>query len=207
MSKIHLYNTEVMVDTNNSQRDVEEEVVEEDTFIEHEDFELEDEELSMQDKLKIVREKLKACEAEKQTYLDDLQRARADFLNSRRRLEEQLARDKERATDKILTELLTIADSFDSAMADRTLWDTLPATWKTGVEAIHAKLISMLRSNQVTSINPLGAPFNPEEHEAVSNSPVTDATQVDMVVSVLQKGYKRNADILRPARVVVGVDH
>lgn len=43
MSKIHLYNTEVMVDTNNSQRDVEEEVVEEDTFIEHEDLELEDE--------------------------------------------------------------------------------------------------------------------------------------------------------------------
>ena len=171
-----------------------------------EDIELdaEGEEIHAQTKLKQLREKLKVCEEEKRKHLEDLQRTKADFLNSKRRLDEQLQRDKERATDKILMELLTLVDSFDTAMVDKTLWDTIDARWRVGVEAIHTKLLSILKSNNVESIDPHGERFNPEEHEAVSNSPVTDDTQVDTIIAVLQKGFKRNGTIIRPARVVVG---
>lgn len=170
----------------------------------HDDLELSDEEELSTAKLKSLRQKLKQTEEEKLKCLEDLQRARADFLNSKRRLEEQVAKDKERATDKILIELLTLADSFDIATQDKE-WQIVEGKWKSGVEAIQAKLISILKSNNVVPVDPTGCAFNPEEHEAVSNSIVDDESKVDTVVTVLQKGYKRNNDVVRPARVVVGV--
>ncbi len=181
----------------------EEEVVTDIDF-EPEDTELEDEELLSKDKLKSLRDKLKLSEEERKKCQDDLQRMKADFLNSRKRLEEQLARDKERATDKLIVELLTLADSFDMAMLDKELWGGMDTRLKTGIEAIQAKLSSILISNNITTISPEGEMFDPNEHEAVSNSPVTDDGDIDKIIAVLQRGYKRNNDIIRPARVVVG---
>lgn len=188
-------------------KDLEEEF---DTFVEDEnvsdanDIDLETEDESLKDKLKILREKVKQCEEEKQKSQDDLQRTRADFLNSKRRLEEQLVRDKERATDKILFELLTLVDSFDTAMIDKKLWETIDVKWRTGVEAIHSKLLSILKSNNVEPFDPTGLTFNPEEHEAVGSAPAPDGAQAEEVLTVLQKGFKRNDSIIRPAKVIVG---
>lgn len=193
-----------MVDTHKEHED-DVVVAEEETSEVSDDVELEDSELSMNDKIKSLRQKLRACEEEKQIYLTDTQRARADFLNSRRRLEEQLDRDRERATDKILLELLTLADSFDIAISDTQRWETLDGVWRDGIMAINAKLLSILKDNNVSQVNPLGEPFNPEAHDAVSSTQVEDIAQVDTVVSVLQKGYKRGDIVLRPARVCVGV--
>lgn len=186
----------------NHTHDDEEFVVEDD--VSGDDIDLETEEAGMNDKLKQLREKLRSCEEEKQRAQDDLQRARADFLNSRRRLEEQLERDKERSTDKILGELITLIDSFDTAMIDKVLWESTDQKWRTGVEAIYAKLLGILQSKNVTATDPVGLPFNPEEHEAVSNTIVEDDAQVDTITAVLQKGFVRNGTLLRPAKVVVG---
>ncbi len=175
-----------------------------DTEVEGDDVELEEEEEGLKDKIAVLRAKLKACEEEKQSHLEELQRARADFLNSRRRLEEQSVRDKERAGDKILSEVLTLIDSFDIAMSDTEVWATIDERWRSGIEAIHAKLMSIVQSNKVEVIHPLKEAFNPEEHEAVSNIAVENDEDVDKVMAVLQKGFKRNGTIIRPARVVVG---
>lgn len=193
-----------MVDTHDKD-EVEEIVTEDDATPQDTDIDLEDEEEQLGDKLKNMRKKLVACEAEKQKHLEDLQRARADFLNSRRRIEDQVSRDRERATDKILVELLTLADSFDIAMSDKE-WASVDAKWRSGVGAIQSTLASLLRQYQVTPQDPVGSHFNPEEHEAVLNTPVTDETQIDTVIAVLQKGYKRGDHIIRPARVVVGTE-
>ena len=184
----------------------ENEVVREDEFL-PEDVEIEvgEEEESMGGKLKKLREKLSACEEEKRNHLEEIQKIRADFMNSRRRLEEQLALDKERATDKILYELLTLVDSFDTAMIDKELWETIDKNWRVGIEGIHSKLLALLKSNNVIPTDPTGFPFNPVEHEAVANAPVQDDAQVDTIVAVLQKGFKRNDSVMRPAKVVVGV--
>ncbi len=192
-----------MVDKNHKNEDAE--VITEDEILPEDlDIELETEDASMKDKLKILREKLVVCEENKQKYHEELQRTRADFLNSRRRLEEQLERDKERAADKILMELITLVDSFDTAMANTELWNTVEQHWRTGVEAIHTKLLSILKNNNVLPLNPIGEAFNPEEHEAVSNNPVTSDAEIEKVIAVLQKGFKRKDTIIRPARVVVG---
>ncbi len=188
-----------------SHKDFDDEIVSEEETL-PEDIELEDgeEEARTTDKLKALREKLRTCEEEKRGFHEELQRARADFLNSKRRLEEQLARDKERAADKILIELLTLVDSFDTAMADKTLWNSVDERWRGGVEAIHNKLLSVLKSSGVVPLDPTGQSFNPEEHEAVSNNTVEDDHDVDRILAVLQKGFKRNDTVIRPARVVVG---
>jgi len=188
-------------------RDIDEEFVTVDegsAHIDDSEIEVGEEESSLKDKIKVLREKLATCEEEKRKNLEELQRGRADFLNSKRRLEEQLARDKERATDKILSELLTLVDSFDTAMIDTALWNSIDARWRTGVEAIHTKLLAMLKSNNVIPTDPIGQKFNPEEHEAISNVPVTDDADIDTIIAVLQKGFKRNETMIRPAKVVVG---
>lgn len=192
-----------MVHINNTHEE-EEFVAEDENLSEELEMDSGDVEESMQNKLKSLRAKLAICEEEKKKYLDDLQRTRADFLNSKRRLEEQLARDKERATDKILVDLLSLIDSFDTAMADTNLWATIDEKWRKGVEAIYANLLSILKSNNVVPLESLGNQFNPEEHEAVSNSTVTEDADIDTVTAVLQKGFKRNDTIIRHAKVVVG---
>ncbi len=192
-----------MVDKNHKNDDAEV-IAETEVLPEDLEIDLEAEDISMTQKIKGLREKLAQCEEEKRKHHEELQRNRADFLNSRRRLEEQLERDKERATDKILIELLTLVDSFDTAMADQALWNSIEPQWRTGIEAIHTKLLSILKSNNVLPLNPAGERFNPEEHEAVSNTPVESDSDVERVISVLQKGFKRKDTIIRPARVVVG---
>ncbi len=189
----------------NSIFDDENEVFEEESdFLETEEETLEEGEKTQADTIKKLRKKLAECEADKKAHLDDLQRVRADFLNSKRRLEEQFARDKERATDKLLIELISLIDSFDTAMVDKQLWEAIDERWRRGIEAIHTNLISILKSNNVVTLDPLGEMFNPEEHEAVANIEVTDDAQVDTITAVLQKGFKRNDNIIRHAKVVVG---
>ncbi len=111
----------------NDEKYEENEVVADDVFI-PEDAEIDEEtgEVALKDIIKTLRKKLVLCEEEKRANLEEVQRTRADFLNSKRRLSEQFIQDKERATDKILFELLTLVDSFDTAMIDTKLWESIP---------------------------------------------------------------------------------
>lgn len=155
-------------------------------------------------KLKKLRQKLSETEDEKRGFHEELQRTRADFLNSKRRMEEQLQKDKERANNTIISELLSLADTFDTARSDTETWESVDPKWREGIEAIHSKLSTILQNHNVQELNPKGETFNPEEHEAVSNTIVEDSKEVDTIIEVMQKGYKRNDEIIRPARVIVG---
>jgi len=188
---------------NDSNTNEEKDVVLEDE-LPPEEIDLENEEESVAHKLSVLRNKLKACEEEKRLHLEELQRTKADFLNSKKRLEEQFFRDKERATDKLLTELFSLTDIFDTAMANTERWNAVDKDWRVGIEAIYTKLEAILQSHHIETVHPIGEEFNPMEHEAVSSQEVTEDEKVDTVVAVLQKGFKRNEMILRPARVVVG---
>ena len=167
-----------------------------------EDVELEVEEEALGDKLKSLREKLKTCEAEKATHLEELQRAKAEFLNTRKRLEDQALVEKERIVDKHILELLPLCDSFDMAMMNEELWQSIDASWRSGVEGIHNQLMSILKSYSVESFAPIGESFDPNLHEAMGT---TDSKEYDSdtVVQVLQKGYMRNGTVIREAKVIV----
>ncbi len=157
-----------------------------------------------------LRDKLKACEAEKREILEESQRTKADFLNARRRLEEERKRDRDRYTIEHIESLIPLCDSFEVAMANKEVWEKVDENWRKGIQGINSQLHNILSGNQVYTLNPIGKPFNPKEHEAISTLPVDNEGAHDTVVAVVQMGYelKKNDDtreLIRPARVVIGV--
>lgn len=161
------------------------------------------------DTIKKLKAKLKEAEAEKRTALEDLQRAKADFLNARRRLEEDRLRDRERGVISHIEDLIPLCDSFEMAMSNKETWEKIDAVWRKGVEGIYAQLGSILASNKVEAVSPLGEPFDPTKHEALSTALVAKAEENDTIVNVIQKGYvikknDGNTEVIRPARVIIG---
>ncbi len=156
-----------------------------------------------------LKTKLKNSESEKRQILEDSQRLKADYLNARRRLDEDRERDKVRSIISHLDRLIPVYDSFEMAMANKTTWEKAEENWRKGVEGIYAQLLTILTDYRVTTLNPLQETFDPKKHEALSTIPVTDDKDHDKVMTVIQKGYElRNndgtAELIRPARVIIG---
>lgn len=172
-----------------------------------EDIELEDIEDRQADKLKKLRHKMEIIEEDKKQLLDDLQRARAEFLNARKRIEEDRVRDRLRAKREHMEALLPLCDSFHHAMQDPA-WEKADGAWRKGIEGIQLQLNRILKESGVVVMNTDKETFNPIKHEAVSTQAVTDKNLDDSIVSVLQQGYEITLDgkteVLRPARVTIG---
>jgi molecular chaperone GrpE len=174
-----------------------------------EDIELENAEATSKDKQKQLREKLATCEEEKKKILDDSQLAKADFLNAKKRIEEERIRDRERSKIRHMEELLPLCDSFQMAMSDKDAWAKADETWRKGIEGIHLQLKRILDTNEVTEVIPEGETFDPYKHEAVGTEEVEDAEKQDVVISVVQRGYEMTiagkTETIRPARVTTGI--
>ena len=172
------------------------------------DSELADVEANQDQKITEQRKKITRLEAEKQALHDDLMRAKADFLNARKRLEEERARDRERITQQYLYQLLPLCDSFQMAMHNTETWEKADAAWRKGVEGIYTQLLRILNEHGVRQFDPTGEPFDPHRHEAIGTETVTDADQQDTVVRTVQLGYEivtgNEHTVLRPARVTTG---
>ncbi len=165
------------------------------------DSDLEHIEENTTNKIKSLRNKLKVCETEKMQHLEELQRTKADFLNTKRRLEEASLRDKERAINNQIEKLLPLCDSFQMAMSNQESWQNIDATWRNGVEGIYNQLKGILSSYGVTTVDPTGDVFDPLAHEAIGTT--KSDTETDTIVQVLQYGYMRNGEFIRPAKVIL----
>ncbi len=170
---------------------------------------MEDIEESTRSKIKSLQAKLKAAEAERTKYQDDLQRAKADFLNARKRLEEEREREKDKLIVKHIEKLIPLYDSFSMAMSNQEVWNAVGGEWRKGVESIYSQLQRLLTSYGVEEVDPTGQEFNPAQHEAMVEQPVSDEKDNHIIMSVIQKGFVRTVDgkteLIRPARVAVGV--
>ncbi len=164
------------------------------------DLELEAEEELTADKFKKLRQKLRESESEKMAALEEQGRIRADFLNSKRRLEEQFKTDRERIIERVVEDFLPLIDSFEMALRGR---DGANGTLEKGVEAMHGQFLGILKGYNIEEIEAKGKPFNPHEHEAISSRESTNGEATDTVIEVLQKVYKRGDTVIRPAKVVI----
>lgn len=189
-------------------KDQKDDTVELEEDIAPEELELEEIEASSKDRLKKLKEKLNASEEERRKVLEDCQRLKADFLNARKRLEEQNERNKELAVSDFVERLMPLYDSFEMAMGNKEAWEAVDETWRRGVEAMHKELQSILASYNVRVISPVGESFDPNLHEAIGQEDVSDKSSHDTVTSVLQSGIVREIGgdtvVIRPARVRVG---
>lgn len=197
-----------MVNKNNNQLDQEEIEITNDTDNRSpEEPDLVEAEERSEDTIKKLRAKLKEAEDKQRHYHEELQRNKADYLNAKRRQEEEKLRDKERATEKMIERLLPLCDSFHLAMFDQTAWNKADPLWRKGIEGIHAQLHKILEQYGVSEVNPVGESFDPNRHEALSTEATTTEGEHNHIKTVMQLGYERTVDgqttVLRPARVVV----
>jgi molecular chaperone GrpE len=130
-------------------------------------------------------------------YLALAQRIQADFENYRKRVARETAAAGERARSGLVRELLPIVDNLERALASAEEGEQHLAE---GVRLVHSELIAVLERNGVEQFDPAGEKFDPAEHEALS---VREDGDAGMVLDVVEKGYRSNGTILRPARVVV----
>lgn len=166
------------------------------------DSDVDDTEGNMLLRIQKLKKELQACTKERKEYLDGWQRIKADYLNSKKRHDEERIHTIARAEVHFIEKLLPLCDSFDMAREHIGASDT--STLATGFTQIHSQLLSILSASQVTEISAEGEPFDPNKHEALSSTPVDAPEKNDTVVRVLQKGYMHGDVLLRPAKVIIG---
>ena len=138
---------------------------------------------------------------EKSELRDLLQRARADFVNYKRRTEEERIERQSRANSLLLLKLLPVLDDLDRALQN------IPEAqndqpWIDGIELIRRKLENLLGSEGISRIEVGEQIFDPSEHEALLYQE-SDSHSDNQIISVVLAGYKLHGRVLRPAQVIV----
>jgi molecular chaperone GrpE len=151
------------------------------------------------DPLKVLEEKVAALEKEKKDNWDRYLRAAADLENSRKRQKREIEDAKFDAKNKILKEMLPVVDNLERAIEHAAQAGTNPIV--EGVQLVLRQFTTAFERLDVTAIDAMGQPFDPNLHEAISQQE-SDAAP-GTVVQVLQRGYRSGERLLRPALVVV----
>lgn len=159
-----------------------------------------DEELDSSDTVSKLRKKLKKAVEEKQEYLDGWQRSKADFINLKKRNEDDRQNFIKFALEGIILEIIPTLDSFDMAFKNKESWEKAPEEWRIGIEHIYKQLLGSLESQGVKQINPTGEDFSPEKHDSIEEI----EGESGKIMEVTLKGYSLNGKIIRPAQVKVG---
>jgi molecular chaperone GrpE len=157
------------------------------------------------EKLAKLKEKIKKLEAEKAEYMNGWQRERADFVNFKKRTEEERKEYIKFANESLLEEMLSVLESFDMAFMNKEQWNSVPQNWRVGVEYIHSQLVKILDDNGLKEFTPKeGDKFDPHLHVAEEMMAVTAKEKDGQIVSVKKKGYKLNDRIIIAPKVAVG---
>lgn len=147
------------------------------------------------EKVKKLKDQLKQCQQEKQDNLTGWQRAQADFINYRRRQEEQMSEWSKMFGEGLLRDILPVLDTLDASIAHNGKTDN-------GLVGVREQLMKILAKHGLTEMKAVGEKFNPELHEAVEQV-AAEKTSEGLVVEEVQKGYLLNGKILRVAKVKV----
>jgi molecular chaperone GrpE len=129
------------------------------------------------------------------------QRSQADFVNFRRRVDQERSELLKLAESGLILDLLPVVDDLERALVGLPP-ELQGLTWVEGILLIERKLKSVLEAHGVKPIEALGKEFDPREHEAVMRD--GDPDEATTVVSELQRGYRMHDRVLRPAMVKVG---
>jgi len=142
-------------------------------------------------------ELLTKAEAERDEYLALAQRTQADFENYRKRMGREVRAAESRGIAKVVKEILPALDNLELALqaaGDGEVAD--------GFKLVRNEFLAALARLGIEPYSPEGEPFDPSEHEAMSQLPV-EGVETGTVASVYQQGYRIDGTVLRPARVVV----
>jgi len=149
--------------------------------------------------LEAARALLQKEKEEAQRFLANWQRAEADFVNYKRRVKQERDEARRLANAALIINILPVLDDLERALASLNI-QLVGLTWFDGIRLIYRKLQLVLESAGVSQIEAEGQPFDPRFHEAV----MYGEGEEGKVVAEVQRGYKLNDRVLRPAMVIVG---
>jgi molecular chaperone GrpE len=130
---------------------------------------------------------------------DVLLRERAEIENQRKRLQRDVEQARKFANERLLGDLLPVFDGLEHGLLADTS-DT--AALREGMDLTLKALLKVGESNGLKPVNPVGQPFNPELHQAMTMVEAP-GKEPNTVVAVMQKGYVLNDRLLRPALVTI----
>jgi len=141
-----------------------------------------------------------AAEREKaETYYKNWQRSAADFINYKRRVEQERSESSRLVSAALVINLLPVLDDLERAV--ETVDTALAGlTWVQGIVNIQRKFWQMLQAMGVAEAPAAGEMFDPAKHEAIARQPGEEGR----ILHVVQKGYLLGDKVIRPAAVVVG---
>lgn len=148
---------------------------------------------------------LEALQAQVTEQKELVLRTQAEMQNVRRRAEIDVEKARKFALEKFVKELLPVADSLEKAVEStegKASSDEVVASIREGAEMTLSLFLNSLEKFNVKPVYPVGEPFDPQLHEAMSMVPAPDA-EPNSVVACIQKGYTLNERLVRPAMVVV----
>jgi molecular chaperone GrpE len=153
------------------------------------------------DDLENLRAEMAEITQKADEYLRLAQRTQADFINYRRRIEEERTQQTREANVAFVQRLLPILDDFERALANAAPED-LESNWGKGMLLVERNLRGLLAAEDIVRIEAEGAEFDPRQHEAVARQPSADMRE-GHVLHVIRSGYRKGDRVIRPAQVVV----
>lgn len=155
------------------------------------------------DEMSLLQEQLEAAEAAAGVARDELLRVQAEMQNLRRRTEQDIEKAHKFGQEKFSTELLAVMDNLErSAAAAEASEDEAVQAIKEGVELTLKGFMDCFKRFNIEAVDPLGEPFDPQLHQAMSIQESPDA-EPNSVIAVMQKGYTLHGRVIRPAMVMV----
>jgi molecular chaperone GrpE len=141
-------------------------------------------------------EQLKAEEC-----LDLLRRTQADFVNYKRRMNQEQAEGRIAAQSALLSHLLPVLDDLGRALGAAPP-ELANHPWVQGLHLVARRLVTQLDQLGVRQIGTAGEPFDPHRHEAITTEARANAPE-GTILYVVQPGYALGERVIRPAQVVV----
>lgn len=158
-----------------------------------------DPEVAEKDDIETLKQALAEEKQKAENYLANWQRAQADFINYRRRSEQEKEEISKFANSVLILSLLPILDDLERALSSIPS-NLAKLSWVDGIRLIERKLQASLEAQGLSPIKALGEPFDPKFHEAAMHGKGKEG----IVIAELQKGYKLHDRVVRPTMVVVG---
>jgi molecular chaperone GrpE len=156
---------------------------------------------SIEDRVDALNAEVEEVSREKNQFREMFQRAQADFINYKRRTEEDRDELQKHASSRLILKLLPVMDEFNLAI-DHASQSDASASWLEGIKLIERKLNSLLESEVVTRIEVEDKEFDPLEHEAMAYQESGEHRE-GQILSVVRDGYKMHGRVIRPALVIL----
>jgi molecular chaperone GrpE len=146
-----------------------------------------------------LKESLIEARKEAEKNLENWQRTQADFINYKRRSQQEKEDLSQYANSVLLCNLLPVLDDLERALGSMP-HDMAKIPWVEGIKLIEHKFHNILKSQGITPIKAKGKAFDPNLHEAAMSVKGKEG----VVVKELLKGYRLCDRVIRPAKVAVG---